>query len=434
MAIIRNSLVIFLLFLLGAAPAKADTAYLTNGDIISGNIVSYADGICVLRTSYGAAISLKASELSALTTEKTYEVSFLSGEAIRGSLSRGQDGNMLLKSQTFGQVPVRADEIAAMKPIFTANPAENGKNDKKGARTASRGGAQNASPEQTEAENYGQEKKEPPLDFLAGSAVLLKPGAFEVELGAGYTQARARTAQAGYFERSNTVARQWEFSLSMRTGLWKEAEGWVSLPYTYSYVKEVAGNEQTRSSNDATVGDIPFGLQQTLFAESAHFPSVTLSLAVSLPTGSKKYRQKENIWLDPLDNGSGHWTISPGLTFTRTIDPAILFWGVYYHHAFERTIDGYNVRPGWGASGYLGVGFGLNDRLSLGARIVRAYYSEMEADGAKVEGSEMEPMILSLSASYRAWENWVMTPYITFGLNDDAPSSILGIRTTRRFQ
>ena len=431
MITMRNIIVISLLFPLGAALAKADTAYLKNGDIISGDIVSYADGICVLR-SYGAVVSLKASEISALNTEKTYEVSFASGESVKGSLLRGQDGGTLLKSQLLGQVPVRADQITAMKPIFIAEPAEDKKNGTKSTSTASPGDEQKAS---RKGQNYGQEgKKEPPLDFLTGSAVLLKPGAFEVELGTGYTQARARTAPAGYFERSNTVARQWEFSVSMRAGLWKEAEGWVSLPYTYSTVKEVSGNEQTRSSSDSAVGDISFGLQQTLFEESAYFPSVTISLAVSTPTGSKRYRQNEDIWLNPLDNGSGNWAISPGLTFTRTIDPAILFWGVNYSYAFERTIDGHKVKPGWGGSGYLGVGFGLNDKLSLGARIVQAYYSEMQADGVTVEGSDLEPLVLTLSASYRAWENWVMTPYITFGLNDDAPSSVLGIRTTRRWQ
>lgn len=64
-----------------------------------------------------------------------------------------------------------------------------------------------------------------------------------------------------------------------------------------------------------------------------------------------KYNAPWDTWQAPLNKGSGHWSISPGLSFVRITDPAILFGGTSDQHAFRRTIDGYAVKPGSGIGG-----------------------------------------------------------------------------------
>ncbi len=46
---------------------------------------------------------------------------------------------------------------------------------------------------------------------------------------------------------------------------------------------------------------------------------------------------------DALDVGD----IGLGGSFTRTVDPAIIFGGIIYSQYFENNIDGYDIDPGW---------------------------------------------------------------------------------------
>jgi hypothetical protein len=265
--------------------------------------------------------------------------------------------------------------------------------------------------------------------------VLLSPGQFELEFGTAYRNMKEQTSlmQVGYFERYAKRSRMLSFSLTGRAGVVRGVETWLTVPWSYNQVKEVSTNEWVRSKQTWHTGDINFGGQFMLKDESANWPALSASLAVAAPTGSMRYYDIPAIWKTQLNNGSGHWSIMPGLSFVRTLDPVILFGGVSYQYSFADTIDGYRVQPGWGVMGYAGVGFALNEKFSLGARVEYDYYSQMKADGVKVQGSDMEPMNLAFSASYRIFDNWVLTPQVSFGLNDDAGTSAIQLRVSRRF-
>ena len=117
----------------------------------------------------------------------------------------------------------------------------------------------------------------------------------------------------------------------------------------------------------------------------------------------------------------------------RTTDPAIIFGGVSYQYFFTDTIDGYQVQPGWVVNSYFGVGFALNEKLSLGSRLSYAYSSNMKADNETIYGSHSDPMNVSLNLSYRVSKDWVVSPQITFGLNDDSGPAALSMNIKRNF-
>jgi len=121
------------------------------------------------------------------------------------------------------------------------------------------------------------------------------------------------------------------------------------------------------------------------------------------------------------------------VAFVRSTDPAILFGGIGYQYAFANTIDGYRIKPGWVLKGYAGVGFALNERLSLGGRLAYAHSANLQADHQTIQGSDADPLELSLSASYRVNDDWVIAPEVTLGLNDDAGPAALSAHFKRRF-
>lgn len=393
--------------------ALADTLHLKNGDTFSGKIISLQNGICVFDTKYGAAISVPTRDLTSMATDAPYNIHFNNGDKAVGSLQITASGITILDSPTFGRVQVEADTLQSLTRHFP---------DEKAATAASA------------HEQYGEERDEhAPLDFLTGSTVLLSPGQFELDFGAAYTQSRSQYTLGGYFEKSSYAARRLELRTSLRAGLYERVEGYLSVPVTYSSVEEVSTNEYVRDTDAWAVGDIGLGMQYQLIEESLARPAVSLTLDITAPTGRKRYNQAVNNWKDPLNNGSGHWSIAPGLAFVRSTDPAILFGGVNYRRFFAETIDGYRVKPGWMISSYAGLGLALNDKLSVGSRLSYAYSSNLTADGKTIHGSDLDPLDLSVSASYRLSADWVVSPELTFGLNDDAGPATLAMNFRRRF-
>lgn len=396
--------------------ALADTIYLKNGDIISGKLTTLSGGLCVFNTKYGSTVKLESSEIKSLFTDDEYEITFLSGEKIKGQITQNAEKETILDSKTFGNIEISPANISSLVRVFPADGQPPSK--------------------QKEKQSYGEEdEKEPPLDFLTGSTVLLAPGTYELEMGLMYQHTRNSTllTNVGYFQRSTYEAKRLETSLSARGGLYDRLEGSLSIPLTYSYVKDVSTNTYVRDADSWDIGDTSLSLQYLLLSEGEEYPATAANIGVIVPTGKKRYYDVTDRWLDPLNNSSGHWGLSLGTSFVRTLDPAILFGGLSFQHLFPRTIDGYNIKPGWGLNGYFGVGFALNEKLSLGSRLGFGYYSEMSADGVMIEGSDSEPMDLSFSTSYRATENWVATPQITFNLNADAGASALSLKLTRRY-
>jgi|GEM_PF-943911 len=424
--IIRSIIFCYILFVsvFIVDDAIADTLHLHNGDVISGNIVTYQDGFCVFSTKYGGAITVITSDIKKIVTDNAYVISLNTGENIQGIFVSGDTNINTVASDSFGNIPVSNDKIMSLIKI---HPPKESQSSAKAAKS---------SVEVAETE-FGSEdtEKTPPLDFLSGTTVLLQPGKVELDLDFSYKQSRTvyPLTQAGYFQKSSYSARQLEAAASLRAGLWEGSEAWVRVPVIYGKVHDVSSNDWVRSKERVEAGDISFGLQQMLLRENESHPAVSVSLGVSAPTGQKRYRELASTWKDTLDNGSGHWSVTPGISFVRTIDPAILFGGVSYQYFFEEKIDGYRVKPGWSAVGYLGLGFALNEKLSLGTRLSHGYSSEFKADGTTIQGSDFEATDLSFTASYRAWEKLVVSPYVTFGLNRDAGASTFGIRFTRSF-
>ena len=369
-------------------------------------------------------MKIPVSDIKSVATDEQYNLTFLNGDKATGQLRTETQDQTTLFSTTFGKVAVNVANISMMSRYFASTEVPS---------TVLQTEVQ---ANKTFENTYGSEtEKQAPLDFLTGSTVLLSPGEYEMDLGFSYKQSRTQynLPSDGYFQKSSFSARQLKLNPTIRAGLYPSFEGYLSLPVTYSHIQDVSSNEYIRSTESWHMADIAFGGQYQLTNETAEAPAISLTFDVTAPTGKKRYNDALRSWKDPLNNGVGHWSVSPGLAFVRTTDPAIIFGGINYQYFFADTIDGYQVQPGWVVNGYFGVGFALNERLSLGSRLSYAYSSNMKADNETIYGSDSDPMNVSLNLSYRVSKDWVVSPQVTFGLNDDSGPATLSMNIKRNF-
>ena len=139
-------------------------------------------------------------------------------------------------------------------------------------------------------------------------------------------------------------------------------------------------------------------------------------IKVRAPSGEDPYRGDGT---EPLF-GSGHWALAASLQWVRTADPLVLFGGIGYLHQFSRHANGQKYEPGPGLQYSMGLGFSVNDDVSLSGRFAGLLQGNWDVDGETVEGSSYEPMTLRVAATMRCRRNTYIEPEVTFGLNDDA--------------
>ena len=115
----------------------------------------------------------------------------------------------------------------------------------------------------------------------------------------------------------------------------------------------------------------------------------------------------------------------------RAYDPAVVFYGVGYKHYFARDYLGGEMAPGEEINYSFGMGFALNDSLTLSTTLLGSYQTEMRFDGAGLPGTSMEPLSLRLALTAVMSRRRIIEPFVRFGLTSDAPDAHIGIIVTR---
>jgi hypothetical protein len=221
----------------------------------------------------------------------------------------------------------------------------------------------------------------------------------------------------------------------------------------------VGGSSSTLSDHTvdySNIGDVSAGVFYRLFPETSTSPDVVLNVGLKAPTGKEpygiKYRQdpsNSNLTSpDSLPTGNGVWTVSTGVTFVKTIDPAILFANVGYAYNFIRKFgdisgDPTQITPGeikLGDSFQLGGGmaFALNDRMSLSMSYAHQFANEsrMKQDGGQwqtIVGSDASYGSLNFGVTYAMSDKLSMVANVGMGVTPDAPDVIVGVKFPYRF-
>lgn len=218
----------------------------------------------------------------------------------------------------------------------------------------------------------------------------------------------------------------------------------------------VGGSASTlgeRDVSNADIGDVSAGAYYRLFPETPTRPDIVLNVRVKAPTGKDPYGIKFTKVGDvsapnDLPTGNGLWSLSTGLTFVKTIDPAILFANIGYSHNFSRKFSDISGTPGDKVAGEIdlgdsyqlggGLAFALNDRMSTSMSYShrfsqKARIKQAGAGWNSVTGSDASAGSLNFGVTYAMSDKLSMVANVGMGVTPDAPDVTVGIKFPYNF-
>ncbi|MEW6186882.1 MAG: transporter [Thermodesulfobacteriota bacterium] len=448
-----------LLWLTWPGSADADQLFLTNGDRISGDLISFSPDEVRISTPYSGILRIPRQSVLRISTHNKVVVDFISGERIIGRVTAGEGGASIIQSDLLGNRSLALESIKIIQPLVIGETAPDkispqpsstvqqmeadlvdlqGRQMMEAALLAETRGKGSDSPKAEEkAVEISAEKSAPskpigqkPEDeedirkiFLRQSSVLLRSGQVEVEGGLNYLGTQSVTSVY------NIKLRQFQLPLTLRIGLLERLEGFVSLAYLFNR-QDLSFAETHSGKTKNGLGDTTLGMNYEIFREGALWPEIITNIRFKAPSGAPPQE-------DGLSLGSGHWAGSFGLQFIKTVDPVVLFWGLQYTHEFKARHyfnDGFHdIQPGKTIGYNLGLGFAVNEKVSLSAQVLGSYQWDTESEGKKLSGSSNEPVSFRSALTYRWSKKFFIEPSLGIGLNEDAPDFSLGLSATHRF-
>lgn len=254
-----------------------------------------------------------------------------------------------------------------------------------------------------------------------------------------------------------------QFDVTGRYGVTDRLQVDFNLPFLYrSSTYEsggVGGSAPTLGDHDVSnsdIGDVSAGVYYRIFPETATSPDVVMNVRLKAPTGKDPYGIKfrtvpgnNNLSApDELPTGNGVWSLSTGLTFVKTVDPAILFANIGYTHNFTRGFSDISGDPNLKISGDIdlgdtyqiggGVAFALNDRMSFSTSYAHRFTrkSRIKQDGqswVSVVGSDSSSGLLNFGLTYAMTDRLSMVTNVGLGVTPDAPDVSVGIKFPYNF-
>lgn len=255
----------------------------------------------------------------------------------------------------------------------------------------------------------------------------------------------------------------WTLDVTGRYTINDRLQADLDLPFLYrstNYLSGGAGNSATslieyQSTMSPKLGDVSAGVYYQLQKETEAMPDIILNVRAKAPTGTNPY----GISLIDVDgtgnlnvpsklpSGNGVWALSTGLTFVKTVDPAILFANVGYFYNFQRSFgdidSAVGAQPGTIKLGDsfqygLGTAFALNDRMSLSISYSQRFTAKAKTrlnghDWQEVVGSDANAASLNFGVTYAMNDHRSLVANVAAGLTPDAPDLTVGIKQVMNF-
>lgn len=256
----------------------------------------------------------------------------------------------------------------------------------------------------------------------------------------------------------------WQFDVTGRYGVTDRLQFDFNAPFLYRKSTFQSGGVGGSASalgehdvNQTSIGDVSAGMYYKLFPETPTRPDIVWNVRVKAPTGKDPFGIKI-VQPDPANNnlttpedlptGNGIWTLSTGVTFVKTIDPAILFANVGYAHNFAQKFDDISSVKGTTTAGEVdlgdsyqlggGMAFALNDRMSMSMSYAHrfAQQSRIKSGSAawtNVVGSDSSSGSLNFGVTYAMSDKLSMVANVGVGITPDAPDVTVGVKFPYNF-
>jgi hypothetical protein len=319
-------------------------------------------------------------------------------------------------------------DIDSAEELVPEPPATDAQRDDAGA---------NGAESLAEAQQVGEEPEDRSLEFLRTETVLLKPGESQCDVGINYLLTETDFPILLADDMGNIVAvdevsfriRELSVPLQYRLGLHPRVQGFLGMPIGWSNT-QVALDAFDAFQNDGGIGDLDFGLTMQLVDASVNCPYVIATVQGTAPTGGDPFTSVVGLAPTAPSLGQGFWSVAGNLLCIQPYDPVVVFYGLGVERFFAREFVGLDIEPGTQYNYTFGVGFAVNERITLSTRFFGAYVEEIEVDDQRRFGTNTEPMTIRLSATISQPCDRLVEPFVEFGITDDAVSSFLGITCT----
>ena len=266
---------------------------------------------------------------------------------------------------------------------------------------------------------------------MRSATVLLRPGQAQLDYGIEYIW-NERLAPIvlpdGTLDFERQRDRRLICPLSLRFGLTERLQPFLNLPFGLAYV-ERSDRAQDQLASIFSVGDFSTGLNYLIRDGKGESADLIATGSVTAPTGPHPFKIAPVV----ASLGEGFWAASARVTAVRSFEPVVLFASVGYTHQFSRSFLGRDFEPGERIDYGFGLGFGVNDKITLSGSFLGAYQFDTYVSGARAPNTSSEPLSLRLAMTGNFLKNSIIEPFIRFGLTRDAPGVDAGVVFTRQF-
>jgi len=283
-----------------------------------------------------------------------------------------------------------------------------------------------------EAETLGSEPEDNSLQFLRADTVLLSPGKMQFDYGVVYSlfdQTLPAINGSNELELARFRQREMLVPLELRYGLARRVQLFVNVPFGWANIEHTFSDFEL-FENDGGIGDVVFGSTILLRQGKGEKSDAVLTVAASAPTGQDPFAIPVGQPGVP-SLGNGTWSISTNLLFIRTYDPLVVFYGFGTRQHFLRDLNGQTFRAGEEYNYQMGVGFAVNERITLSTRFNGSYVTEARLNGNRIIGSIQEPISVEFAMTIAKSNKKLVEPFVSFGLTDEAVQARFGIVWTR---
>jgi hypothetical protein len=249
------------------------------------------------------------------------------------------------------------------------------------------------------------------------------------------------------------------FDLTGRYGVTDRLQVDLNIPFlqrstTYRTTANVGNEEEDIERTvdlDFALSDISFGFSYQLLGESATWPDIVWSTRARAPTGThpfgiKQFQVTEDVKVtfpEALPTGNGNWAVTSGLSFVKTLDPAVIFASFSYTYNLEEDYSDISsksdlVVPGsvkLGNSYQFGLGFALalNESITMSISYSHRYSEKSKTkvtggDWSKILGSDANSSQLNFGLVYAFTSKFSAVASVGAGLTNDAPDSQFSLR------
>ncbi|MEB0040620.1 MULTISPECIES: hypothetical protein [unclassified Pseudomonas] len=254
-------------------------------------------------------------------------------------------------------------------------------------------------------------------------------------------------------------ADNWTLDLTGRYNFDQRWQFDLNVPVIYrdtTYSSAGAGNSSTAISEvdvkrNPTVGDINFGVAYKFLDETANRPDAIFTFRVKAPTGKDPYgiklqrsSQNDNLSTpESLPTGNGLWSVTPGLSLVKTIDPAVLFGSIAYTYNLQDSFGDISPTEGIKVPGKVklgdtfqigaGIAFALNEKMSMSFSVsdLIAMKSKVNQDGAgwqTISNSDANAGYFNIGMTLAVSDKLTIVPNLSVGLTSDAPDFTFSVK------